>query len=119
MTLKRIRAAAVALVLVACADVPDEEAVTLIINFEASDSGLAEFSAIMDGVESAMQTEAGFVLAKVDRNFDTPNKFVLVEVWETKELHAAHSAHINETGDWAHIKSPLTSEPLMGYYTAN
>jgi len=103
----------------AAADAPGDGAVTLIINFEPSDAGLAEFSAIMDGVEGAMQTEAGFVSARVYRNVDTPNKFVLVEVWETKALHAAHYDHINEAGDWAHIKSLLTGEPLMGYYTAN
>ena len=127
MTLKHLCAAAFAFVLVACAgvpapavaDAPANDAVTLIINFEASDAGLAEFSAIMDGVAGAMQTEAGFVSAKVYRNVDTPNKFVLVEVWETKALHEAHYKHINETGDWAHIKSLLTGEPLMGYYTAD
>lgn len=101
------------------ADAPANEEVTLIINFEASDAGLAEFSAIMDGVAGAMQTEVGFVSAKVYRNVDTPNKFVLVEVWESKALHEAHYKHINETGDWAHIKSLLTREPLMGYYTAD
>ncbi len=126
MMLKSICAAALALVLVACAGVPaaadatapSEDAVTLIINFEASEAGLAEFSAIMDGVEGAMQTETGFVSAKVYRNVETPNKFVLVEVWETQALHEAHYAHINETGDWAHIKSLLTGDPVMGYYRA-
>jgi quinol monooxygenase YgiN len=127
MTFKHLCAAAFAFVLAACAgvptpavaDAPANEEVTLIINFEASDAGLAEFSAIMDGVAGAMQTEAGFVSAKVYRNVDTPNKFVLVEVWETKALHEAHYKHINETGDWAHIKSLLTREPLIGYYTAD
>ncbi|MEX1252565.1 MAG: antibiotic biosynthesis monooxygenase [Hyphomonas sp.] len=53
---------------------------------------MRSFQAIMDGVESAVQTEAGFVSAGVYRNVDTPNKFVPVEVWETKALPAAHQA---------------------------
>lgn len=72
MTFEHICAAVFALVLVACAGVPDTDiadaegdgAVTLIIQFEASDAGFAELSSIMDGAEGAMQMEAGFVTAK-------------------------------------------------------
>jgi len=92
------------------------ESVTLIINFEASDEGLAEFSGIMDGVSSAMLTEPGFVSAKVYRNAETPNRFVLVEVWASQALHQEHFDRINQSGDWAHINSLLSSTPVMGYY---
>ena len=94
----------------------DADAVTLVINFNASEEGLAEFAGIMDGVSSAMQTEEGFVSAVAYQNVDDPHKYVLVEVWETKELHKEHFDRINASGDWAHINSLLKSAPEMGYY---
>ena len=90
--------------------------VTLIINFEASDAGHVEFDAIMAGVSDAMASEPGFVSAVVYQNIDDPKRYVLQEVWTTKELHGAHYDRIVASGDWAHIKSLLTTEPVMGYY---
>ncbi len=105
----------------ACANAPaasDVEApVTLIINFEATDGGLTEFSEIMAGVSEAMASEPGFISAIVYRNVERPNAFVLQEVWASKELHGEHYDRIVESGDWDHIKSLLKVEPVMGYYT--
>ncbi|WP_109356629.1 putative quinol monooxygenase [Sphingorhabdus sp. EL138] len=107
----------------ACANAPatsDTEApVTLIINFEASNEGLKEFSEIMAGVSEAMASEPGFVSAIVYRNVETPNVFVLQEVWASKELHGEHYDRIVASGDWGHIKSLLKVEPVMGYYTSD
>ena len=93
-----------------------EERVTLLIHFEASDEGLEEFSVIMGGVSEAMQTEPGFVSAVVYNSVDDPNTIVLAEVWETKRDHLEHFDRIVASGDWAHINSLLTSEPDMGYF---
>ncbi len=107
--------------LTSCANSPAEpdadSHVTLIINFEASDKGLAEFSGIMAGVSEAMTSEPGFVSAIVYRNVERPNAFVLQEVWASKELHGEHYDRIVASGDWDHIKSLLKVEPVMGYYT--
>lgn len=108
--------------LTACANgpAPDAEApVTLVINFEASDKGLAEFSEIMAGVSDAMASEPGFISAIVYRNVDQPNVFLLQEVWASKNLHGEHYDRIVASGDWAHIKSLLKAEPIMGYYVAD
>ncbi|MEE1877651.1 putative quinol monooxygenase [Altererythrobacter litoralis] len=101
----------------ALAPATSQNGVTLIIRFEASDKGLAELKSILDGVSDAMKSEAGFVSAKVYRNIDEPNIFVLEEVWTTKELHFEHFDRINQSGDWAHIESLLVAEPQMGYYS--
>ncbi|WFL76309.1 antibiotic biosynthesis monooxygenase [Altererythrobacter arenosus] len=93
-----------------------DEAVTLIIRFEASEQGVEEFAQIMDGVSDAMAAEPGFVSAKVFRDIDEPNVFVLEEVWATKELHQDHFTRINQSGDWSHINSLLIEKPEMGYF---
>lgn len=92
------------------------DAVTLIITFEASEQRVQEFSEIMAGVSDAMASEPGFMSAKVYRNVDDPNIFVLEEVWATKQLHEEHFNRINQSGDWSHINSLLIEEPVMGYY---
>ena len=120
----KIRAIPIAIfatLLVACTTaVPivntQEQRVTLLIHFEASDEGLEEFSEIMRGVSEAMQSEPGFVSAVVYNNVDDPNTIVLAEVWETKRDHLEHFDRIVASGDWAHINSLLTSEPEMGYF---
>ena len=88
----------------------------LIIRFEARQENLAEFSAIMDGVETGMQQEPGFVSATVYQHADDPTVFTLLELWETRALHEEHYDRIVASGDWAHIKSLLRSEPQMGYF---
>ena len=93
--------------------------VTLIINFEASDAGQSEFAGIMSGVSDAMASEPGFVSAVVYQNVEEPNVYVLQEVWTSKAHHGAHFDRIVASGDWAHIKSLLKAEPIMGYYATN
>lgn len=119
--IRAIPIAILATMLVACTTaVPivntQEQRITLLIHFEASDEGLEEFSEIMRGVSEAMQTEPGFVSAVVYNNVDDPNTIVLAEVWETKRDHLKHFDRIVASGDWAHINSLLTSEPEMGYF---
>lgn len=104
--------------LAACAPAasPAEKGVTLIIRFEASDTGLDEFVGIMDSVSEAMSAEAGFVSAKVYRDVDEANVFILKEVWETQALHQKHFIRINDSGDWSHINSLLVEEPQIEYF---
>lgn len=97
---------------------PSDEAITLIIRFEASEQGEEEFAEIMRGVSNAMASEPGFVTAKVYRDVEESNVFVLEEVWASKESHQEHFARINQSGDWSHINSLLIEEPEMGYYRA-
>lgn len=97
---------------------PSDEAVTLIIRFEASERGEEEFADIMRGVSDAMASEPGFVSANVYRDVEEPQVFILEEVWASRESHQAHFARINQSGDWSHINSLLIEEPEMGYYRA-
>ena len=90
--------------------------VYLIIRFEANTDNLAEFAAIMEGVESAMQEEPGFLSATVYQEADDETVFTLIELWQTRALHEEHYDRIVESGDWGHIKSLLRSEPQMGYF---
>lgn len=107
--------------LVACAaplvTEPLEPPVTLIINFEATDAGLAEFDAIMLGVPDGMRAEPGFISAKIYRDIESPNSYVLTEVWASQALHEGHFDRIVASGDWAHINTLLKSAPEMGYYS--
>lgn len=89
--------------------------VYLIINFDVRPEKQTEFEGIMRGVSAAMQSEAGFEEAFVFLDGDLPNKFVLIERWQSKALHRAHYDRIVQSGDWAHILSMLKAEPSMSY----
>jgi quinol monooxygenase YgiN len=119
--LKHFVLACLCSLLVACASPlatgPLEPPVTLIINFEATDAGLAEFDEIMLGVPEGMRAEPGFISAKIYRNIESPSSYVLTEVWASQTLHEEHFDRIVASGDWEHINSLLKSAPKMGYYS--
>lgn len=96
---------------------PPEQPVTLIINFEATDVGLAEFDDIMLGVPEGMRAEPGFISASIYRDLETPNRYVLTELWASRVMHEEHFDRIVASGDWEHINSLLESAPKMGYYS--
>ncbi len=98
------------------APINQEEEITLIIRFEASEEGVSEFEEMMAGVAGAMASEPGFKSATVHRNIDQRRVFVLEEVWASRALHEEHFDTINRNGDWSHIRSLLVREPEMGYY---
>ena len=86
---------------------------SLIIDFHASEAGHSAFADIMAGVSNGMKGEAGFISAVMHQDLDDPKHYILVEVWQTRALHEEHYQRINESGDWAHIKSLLSAEPRM------
>lgn len=45
------------------------------------------------------------------RSVEQPPAFVLIEDWESKDLHAAHVAGLVETGAWAKIEAMLNEPP--------
>ena len=96
---------------------PPDQPVTLIIDFEATDVGLAEFDEIMLGVPEGMRAEPGFISATIYRDIDRPNSYVLTELWASRALHQEHFDRIVASGDWEHINGLLKSAPKMGYFS--
>lgn len=94
-----------------------EEPTYLVIQFDVRMERLAEFTDIMMGVKQAMQTEEGFQDAFVLRGLDAPGQFILVERWQSKELHLEHFDRIVASGEWQNIRGMLNSAPVMQYTT--
>jgi len=96
---------------------PSDQPVTLIIDFVATDVGLAEFDEIMLGVPEGMRAEPGFISATIYRDIDKTNSYVLTELWASRALHQEHFDRIVASGDWEHINSLLKSAPKMRYFS--
>lgn len=99
----------------AAADVSNDGGVYLIIHFRPQVIHLEAFAEIMAGVEKAMASEPGFQTAQVYQGARDELEFILIERWQSIELHQEHYDRIVESGDWAHILTLLTEEPTMTY----
>ncbi len=87
----------------------------LVILFNVKSDRLSDFLPIMEGVNSAMASEEGFIAARVYRDVDDPLSFTLVEEWASRADHERHFDAINQSGDWANILGMLTRSPDMSY----
>lgn len=94
-----------------------ENPVYLIIRFKVAQDSLTEFSQIMVNVDSNMETETGFIAAKVYQNQDDPLAFTLLERWQSRTHHQHHFDSIVASGDWQSILTLLQDSPEMSYFT--
>lgn len=91
------------------------EEVHLVIQFEAKGEYLPEFLNIIENIEIDMANEPGFQSAVVYQDIDDPNRFTLIEAWQSRDAHAAHFDRIVASGDWKYILSLQQNPPVMGY----
>jgi|GEM_PF-1695432 len=94
------------------------EAALLKIEFHVKDEHLASFMDIMAGVDKDMQSEPGFIEARVMIHQDDRHRITLLETWQSRALHQQHFDAIVASGAWQHILSMQASAPQMGYYNA-
>lgn len=93
-------------------------AALLKIEFHVKAEHLPAFMKIMASVDTDMQSEAGFIGARVMVNADDRHRITLLEAWESRALHQRHFEAILANGAWQNILAMQASAPQMGYYTA-
>ena len=95
-----------------------QEPTFLKIEFTVKSAHRSAFMDIMQGLNSGMQSEKGFLNAEVYVDQDNQDHITLIEKWETRDLHKQHYDHIVANGSWAGILEMLTGDPAMTYHNA-
>lgn len=90
--------------------------INVIVSFDVKMDKIAEFSKILENVKSDLPKVEGCVSVDIFKSSASPNKFTLVETWETKKSHQAHIDSLSKNGTWDIIASHLTKDPESDYF---
>lgn len=92
------------------------EKINVIINFDVKPGNIEVFRGIMDNVKTNLPNVTGCETVSIYADQNNPEKFTLIETWETKEAHQNHITSIVESGGWSEILSNLKTEPSSSYF---
>jgi len=83
----------------------------VLVTFKPKLESLEDFGTLMASVKADLPSAEGCNRVRVLRSVEQPPAFVLIEDWESKDLHAAYVAGLVETGAWAKVEAMLTEPP--------
>lgn len=87
-----------------------------IIHFRTRPERTESFAAGLPYVRKELAAVDGCIDVQVFRDEHEPDRFCLVERWESKAKHAAHMARVNESGRWQQVLEQLAEPPKSSYY---
>ena len=91
--------------------------INVIVSFDVKMKKIGEFTKILDSVKINLPKVEGCICVNIFKCSSVPNKFTLVETWETKELHQTHISKLSKDGSWDMIASHLSKDPESDYFT--
>jgi heme-degrading monooxygenase HmoA len=72
----------------------------------------AEFdAAIIRGIKTVVSKSKGFLGYKVNKSIETPERYLLMIVWETLENHTVDFRQSSAFTDWRAIVGPFFAQP--------
>ncbi|TKZ17504.1 antibiotic biosynthesis monooxygenase [Shimia litoralis] len=83
----------------------------VLVTFKPKPESFGNFETLIASVQADLPGAEGCNRVRVLRSVEQPPAFVLIEDWESKDLHAAHVAGLVETGAWAKIEAMLNEPP--------
>jgi len=90
--------------------------VIFIIHFDVKKEKQNVFSNMMCSVKTELPLVEGCVEVNIFQNIAQPQRYTLVEKWETKKLHEQHVSHLIKTGMWDQISALIEKEPHSDYF---
>lgn len=88
----------------------------LIVNFEVREDKVDSMLSLLSVAKTTLMSEPGCDAVEVLQSVDTPNKILLVEVWDSKEIHDACAEKMRQAGSMNNMGEFLTAEPKSEFY---
>ena len=85
---------------------------TVAVTFKTKPEHLEAFTGIMHSVKIDLPAVNGCKAVRVMTYQDDPSVFMLVEDWESADLHASHINRLIESGEWAGLEKMLSEQPI-------
>ncbi len=86
-----------------------------LITFEVKPNSIPNFEDTLGSVQTELPKIKGCQSVIVFRHDNAANKFTLLEAWDSKPLHQAHLAQMQENGQWADLEEMLLRQPTGNY----
>ncbi|WP_428643797.1 putative quinol monooxygenase [Roseibium sp.] len=91
-------------------------AVKVVVQFKVREDSQAAFESIMRSVATDLPAVAGCTNVEVLQQSDDAGRFVLVETWDSREVHQSHVNGLVADGTWASLATHLAEDPVTGYF---
>jgi len=94
-------------------------ATQFLITFVLKPDRISDFQTMLATVKTDLPNVDGCQSVRIfQHDADAQNTFTLLETWDTKLLHQAHVARLQESGDWDAIDAMLATPPNGHYMQA-
>lgn len=90
--------------------------VNLIITFNVIEEHVPEFNDLMASVKRSLPEVDGCHGVRVYNDTGDPKVFVIVETWDSADVHGRHVQGLKDSGQWDGIAALLERDPVASYY---
>ena len=91
-------------------------AVKVVVQFKVREDSQIEFETVMRSVATSLPTVPGCRHVEALQQRDDAGRFVLVETWDSREVHQSHIDGLVADGTWASLAAHLAEDPVTGYF---
>ncbi len=90
--------------------------ISLVVVFETKPESTREFAKLIKEARQHLPEVDGCLEATAKVCDSNPNRFMMLEVWESKEAHTSHLNRVIRSGAWDKLAQHLSSDPVSHYY---
>lgn len=89
---------------------------TFIVHFHTRPEFTTAFAATLPSVREQLPQVDGCIDVQVFRDEADPDRFCLIERWESKAQHETHMSNIVASGRWQQVLDQLAEPPRTSYF---
>lgn len=90
--------------------------IRLLVNFDVKPENVEVFVGVMQGAKSALLEVPGCFAVEVLQSADNPQKVLLSEIWESREIHDLYAAKMAEGGAMTRLLPLLNGPPVESVF---
>lgn len=90
--------------------------INVLVTFETKPESTQTFAELLKNISNDLPNVDGCHHAQAKVCADNPHRFMMLESWQSKEVHAAHLNKIIASGAWEKIALHLSAAPVSHYY---
>lgn len=90
--------------------------INVVVTFETKPEATQTFAELLQNISKELPKIDGCHHAHVTVCVDNPQRFMILESWQSKDVHAAHLNKVIASGVWEQIAVHLSATPVSHYY---
>lgn len=90
--------------------------VKLMVSFDVKEDKISEFLALLQNAKTALAGEPGCHDVEVLQSTEAPGRIMLVEVWDSQEIHDRYAEKMQQAGAMEHMATFLNAEQKAEFF---